>query len=805
MNQLSTVPLPYSVKRDSVSLTNCDDEPVQTPGCIHDHGLMMTMDPTTLLVSQVSENCQQWTGRSVDQVLGQPLAVIVGERAQQRVAHLLATEPLQDNPLYALTLRLDGMRADATALDLSVHLSDGVLILELEPTGREGASSEPASEPANNYYAMVKATLVRLRSACTLNAFCDTTALEVRRVTGLDRVMVYRFHADDSGEVVADARREDLHPWLGLHYPASDIPKPAREIFKRLGIRPLPDAAGALCEMVPLVSPVSGQALNMTFCALRGASRMYTEYLANMGVAATLTMPILREGALWGMIVCHHYTPITMPYQMRAAAEFLGQMVSMEMAAVESREHFEYRHRLDGVHHALVARAAAEADLALLAGSAPNLLDGIDAGGVAVLHRERWTLAGKTPSERQLAPLAAWLKDRLTVAPNEAPFYACDHLASAYAPAAEFAEVASGVLAIPISQGAEGDLLLWFRSEQIQTFSWAGNPLDKPVTIGLHGPRLTPRRSFDIWQEQVRGRSLVWTRIEIDSAQRLREWLIEMLASRAEQLGVINAELTRSNQELDAFAHLAGHNLKEPLRAIHQNARYLLEQSSAGRALDEAAVVRIETMMRSAVRMDSLLDSLLHFARVGRLSLDFAPNELGPIVAEALDMIGARLLECSVAIRIPRPMPTAWCERIRLREILTNLFSNAVKYNDKANPWIEVGYLDPDEAATLRPVLTSMPPAAAGHRLVYVRDNGIGIAAQHRERVFNIFKRLHPREAFGGGSGAGLAIARKLVEQHQGSLWFESELGVGTSFYFSLPDAPADSDGDGATRARQTT
>lgn len=792
MNSTTNPTQPYSVKRDGASITNCDDEPVQTPGCIQDHGMMLTMDPADLVVTQVSDNCQRWTGKAVDQVLGQPLGAIIGDQSARRVAHVMATEELLNNPLYALTVRLPGMPVDADPLDLSVHLSDGVLIVELEPTGRDDAGATSASD----CYGMVKRTLAKLRATPTLASFCDATAIELRRVTGLDRVMVYRFHADDSGEVVADARREDLHSWLGLHYPASDIPKPAREIFKRIGIRPLPHAAGMLSEMVPVVSPASGRALNMTYCALRGASTMYAEYLANMGVAATLTMPILRDGELWGMIICHHYTPIAMPYQMRAAAEFLGQIVSIEMPDVEAREHLAYRHRLDALHHSLVARAAPEADLAALIVAVPNLLDDIAAGGVAVLHRERWLVAGRTPAEPQLQQLAEWLKERLSVADEMNPLFVCDDLGSMYPPAMQFPQLASGLLAVPVSRRVQGDLLLWFRPEQIQTFSWAGNPLDKPVTTGPHGPRLTPRRSFDIWQEQVRGRSLPWSRIEIESAQRLRQWMIELVASRADQLGELNAELMRSNEELDAFAYLAGHDLKEPLRGIERHIRQLMQQARSGQALDAAAIARLEAVRRLSVRMESLLDSLLHFARVGRLSLEFELNDLGPIVVEALDMLGSRLLECPTEIRIPRPMPAAWCERIRLREILTNLLANALKYNDKADPWIEIGYLDKDEIEAHGHAPAGMPPEAAGHRLIYVRDNGIGIDARHRERVFGLFKRLHPREAFGGGSGAGLAIARKLVEQHQGRLWFESQFGVGTTFYFSLPDPTIDAGAD---------
>lgn len=782
------LPVPYSLKRHGISIKNCDDEPVHTPGCIQDHGLLISMCPNDLLVTQVSENCLRFTGRSVEQVLGQPLAAIIGEASARRIIQLMASEVLENNPHYAFTARMPGMPADAPPLDVSLHLSAGVLILELEQTG----GTTDCVAPPSDYYAVVKQIMARLRAAASLAEFCQASALEMRRVIGLDRVMVYRFHADESGEVMADAYRPDLHSWLGLHYPASDIPKPAREIFKRIGVRPLPDVNAALCEIVPLISPVTGRALDMTYCALRGASRMYTEYLHNMGVAATLTMPILREGDLWGLIVCHHYTPTALPYQVRAAAEFIAQVVSLEMAGAESREHLQYRQRIDTVHHALVARATGASGLAVLVEEPAGLLAGVDASGVAVLHRDTWMVAGCTPDEQQLRQLSEWLHAQIGAAPAAEDMYQTDALASVYSPAAAYAGSASGVLAVSLRRGAPGDLILWFRAEQVQTFSWAGNPHEKPSRLGEHGLRLTPRLSFDIWQEQVRGRSLPWSRIEIDAAVRLRGWIVELVASRAEELADVNARLARSNEELDAFAYVAGHDLKEPLRGIHKNAFHLMEEASRGRALDEAATARLESILRLTVRMDNLLDALLHFARVGRLSLEFEEADLGPVLVEALEMMGARLVDSGVEVRIPRPMPHVRCDRVRVREVLSNLLSNAVKYSDKPAPWVEIGYFGAQEAAPAFVRPQAVPTGAAGQRIFYVRDNGIGIEWRHCERVFAIFKRLHPRDAYGGGSGAGLAIARKLVEQHHGHIWFDSELGAGSTFYFTLAGGEPD-------------
>lgn len=775
----STIPFPYSIKRHGVSLLNCDDEPVQTPGCIQAHGLLLALRPEDFVITQVSENWPQWTGVPLEQVLGQPLENVIGELPAKRIAALAQTEVLERNPVYVVTASLPGLAQDRAPLDFSMHSADGVLIVEIEPANQQDGTAVSDSD----YYAMVKKTLVYLKSAGSLAQFCEIAASEVWRTTRLDRVMIYRFHADDTGEVVADAHRDDLPSWLGLRYPASDIPKPAREIFKRIGVRPLPDASAELVEMVPLINPATGRALDMTFCALRGASVMYTEYLHNMGVAATLTMPILRNGQLWGLIACHHYEPIALPYPLRAAAEFLGQIMSLEIASAEAREHLEYRLKLHAAHQAVLGQALADGNFSALTTGAPSLMNGIEAGGVAVSENGRWATAGHTPSTPQLSLLALWLGQQLA---DGRAVVAFDALDKHYPEAAQFAACASGILAVPVSQRTQGDWILWFRPEQVQTFKWGGNPYEKATSTGPHGPRLTPRQSFDIWQEEVRGRAEPWKPVEIEAAKNLRLLLLDIVVARAEQLAALNIDLVRSNDELDAFAYVAGHDLKEPLRGIHKYAHLLLDEAKAGRAIDEQGRERLDSVLRLTVRMDNLLDALLHFSRVGRLSLEQEDVPLDEVIAEAIDMLGARLMESGIEVRVLGPMPTMRCDRIRVREIFTNLIANAVKYNDKAQRWVEIGYLDSADQHSAA-VVNAAGDSPAQYTF-YVRDNGIGIEEHHQERVFMMFKRLHASNAFGGGSGAGLAIVKKLVEQHHGHIWFKSIAGTGTTFYFTLAE-----------------
>lgn len=750
----------YSIKRHGVSLTNCDSEPVQTPGCIQAHGALLVLRMSDLVILQVSENARDFLGAAPDALLGKSIGDVVSADGARRLHDFLGKEPIDRNPLYVFTQPI----ADAAVpLDFFVHTIEGVVLLECEPASRD----------TPDYYALVKKSVARMQAAPTVAEFCRAATEEIRSFTGLDRVMVYRFHADFHGEVVGESKRDDMETWLGFHYPAADIPQPAREIFKKIWVRPLPNAAGPLVEMVPLTNPDTGRPVMMTHCALRGASVMYTEYLQNMGVAASLTLSILCDGELWGLIACHHLTPTHFPYQVRAACEFMAQVVSLQLRGAEQREALAYRLRMEEIHNRLIAQAALDAGLSSLTTASPNLLAAIDAGGAAVFHSDRWWRVGKTPADAPLDELKDWLAQRSEFRSSTRPAYVTDALARDFPGGAALAEVASGVLAVPLSR-RNGNVVLWFRPETIQTVKWGGDPTAKPMATGPHGPRLTPRKSFELFTESVRQRSLPWQPVEIEAALRLRLLILEIVVSRTEQLTEMNADLTRSNEELDAFAYVASHDLKEPLRGISKYAHLLLEDAALVESVNRQ---RVDGLMRLTRRMDSLLDSLLHFSRVGRATLQFQSVDLNEVLAEALEIVDARRQEMPADIVIPQPLPTVICDRMRAREVFMNLLANALKYNDKPRRVIEIGCV---------PVDGEKAPAAGASPVLYVRDNGIGIEPRHFDTVFKMFKRLHGRDEFGGGSGAGLSIVQKLVVQHRGSVWVESTPGTGSTFYFTL-------------------
>ena len=542
---------PYSIKRHGTTLEKCEDEPVQTPGCIQAHGVLLVLRRSDLTILQISENSQDWLGFSPQDLLAKNVTIAVGEPVAQAIRTALDHERLDKVPLYLTTLR-PRERENSRALHVSLHTHSGLAFLELEDATASDAELPNQLPWDPDYYGLVRKTLTRFQEASSIKALTQAVTEELRRITELDRVMVYYFHADDSGEVVAESKREDQDSWLGWRYPAHDIPRPAREIFKKIWSRPVPDVRAELFEMVPLLNPDTRKPLDMTYCSLRGASIMYTEYLENMRVRAALTLPLMREGELWGLIACHHDTPKLMSYRIRAAAEFLARGASQQLALAEEKENTGYRLSLEAANYALISKMALAQEMSAFTEGPVRLGSGLDCGGVAIFCQESWHTAGQTPSIQELTELGEWLLTQPECQDgSQTPLFVTDHLSAHYPAAKDFAVCASGLMAFCFSRNPLG-LVLYFKPETLQTLTWAGNPNELPVLEGPHGPRLSPRKSFELWRETVTNRSMPWKRVEMEAVLKLRVLLIDLLVSKIEQIKVLQLQVAERTRELAA-------------------------------------------------------------------------------------------------------------------------------------------------------------------------------------------------------------------------------------------------------------
>ena len=750
-------------------LNNCDREPIHIPNSIQPHGVLLAVSADEYTILQVSLNAGEILGREPQQLLQQPLEELVGERQLRRIQLCLSEDSEEINPLE-ITLDKQGQEVTFEAI---VHQKENIVIVELE-TGESATKTE-----FFDFYQSFKTPIDKIQRTSSLNELCDVLVKEVRKITGFDRIMVYRFNAEGAGKVIAEAVGEGLEPFLGLHYPATDIPKQAKYLYTLNYIRLIPDVAYEPVGLTPQFNPLTQQPLDMSLSVLRSVSPLHIEYLDNMKVAASMSISLIQNGRLWGLIACHHNTPRNVSYQTRTVCEFLGKVASFELAAKEANQDLEYKMQLKSIQSQFVSRISEAEELKSgLTSHSDDLLKLVGAKGAALYLDNEITLIGNTPEAAAIQKMLPWLLTQF----GAEVIYETTSLSEDYSEGSTISEIASGVLALLISR-VQKTLIIWFRPEVIQTVNWGGNP-HKPVEVIEDGSlRLSPRKSFDKWQETVRFKSLPWKSCEIEAALELRSSIVGIMLRKADELAKVNHELTRSNIELDAFAYIASHDLKEPLRGIYNYSSFLIEDYA--QVLDEAGVDKLNTLMRLARRMEDLISSLLHYSRLGRSELQMYPVDLDRLVAEVLDTIEASARDTQVKFEIPRSLPTVNCDRTQVNELFTNLISNGIKYNQQEEKIIEIGYLDPDDVVVEQKML-DYPDNTAPKTVFYVRDNGIGIREKHLESVFRIFKRLHGQKKYGGGTGAGLTIVKKIVERHGGEIWIQSEYRKGSTFYFTL-------------------
>ncbi len=590
--------------------------------------------------------------------------------------------------------------------------------------------------------------------------------------------MIYQFDDTGSGTVIAEAAQAELEPFLGLRYPATDIPKQAKYIYTLNHLRLIPDATYEPVGLTPQYNPLTNKPLDMSMSTLRSVSPLHTEYLDNMGVAASMSISLLKNKQLWGLIACHHNTVKKIDYKTRTICEFIGQIASFELAAKEDIQDADYKMKLKSIQSEFVGSISQAEELeAGLIENPQRLLDLVGATGVALSFGEDITLIGDTPEKSAIEDLLPWLETQF----DRDVIYETTHLAQTYSPASAYPEVASGLLALLISR-VEQTFIIWFRPEVIQTVNWGGNP-NKAVEIKQDGTlRMSPRKSFAKWEETVTGQSIPWKACEVEAALELRSSIVGIVLRKADRLAQVNKELSRSNIELDAFAYIASHDLKEPLRGIYNYSSFLIEDY--GEILGDDGNDKLNTLMRLTHRMEDLINSLLHYSRLGRAELKVKPVDLNHLLIGVLDVIEASARDTQVEFEIPRPLPIVECDRTQVNELFTNLISNGIKYNQQAEKVITIGYLDPDDPIAMEKMQEY--PENSEPTIFYVSDNGIGIRERHIESIFRIFKRLHGQKKYGGGTGAGLTIAKKIVERHGGEIWVKSIYTKGSTFYFTL-------------------
>ncbi|UZE52259.1 GAF domain-containing protein [Rhodopseudomonas sp. P2A-2r] len=501
----------------AVDLSNCDREPIHVPGSVQAHGCLLACDSSLGTVRRHSVNAGQMLGLGSSEINGRTLDALIGATAAHDIGNAIAK---WGNMTRAGLLLGVSVAHSPLIFNIAAHRHQGVNIIEFEPV--DAADATPPLE-------LARLLIGRIGQCSTLETLFATAPRLLRAALGYDRVMVYRFAEDGSGEVISEARRGDLVSFLGQHFPASDIPQQARVLYLQNTLRIVANANGERIAIEPVLDQ-SGEPLDLSYAHLRSVSSVHCEYLRNMGVGASMSISIVSDGRLWGLIACHHYEPRTLSMEKRVAAEMFGEFFSLQLQAVVQKRKLEASERaqryLDRLLHSVSHHADAED---LLKSSIADFGELMSCDGVGLLFNKSWTSHGSAPPPGAVPGLMAFIS---SVA--EGRVWATSALSERLPSADGYRAEVSGVLAVPLSQ-LPRDYLLFFRREVAQTVNWGGDP-NKTYESGPLGDRLTPRKSFAIWKQEVERQSLPWLQGERDSAEAVRAALVEVVLRHNEVL-----------------------------------------------------------------------------------------------------------------------------------------------------------------------------------------------------------------------------------------------------------------------------
>lgn len=699
-----------------LDLNDCDREPIHIPGAIQPHGLVLVAQAEGLKIVGGAGDLE---GRLAPDWLDRTLGDLLGA---ETVAPLEAAGE-------AASVVLGAVKAREGALDVVAHRAGDRVIVELEP-------ANPRALAGTEVLAVLEAAAAGFERAAHLAELCQRAAAAFRRMTGYDRVMVYRFLDDDAGVVVAEDKAAGESSFLNHHFPATDIPRQARALYVRNRVRVIPDVA---YDPVPLRGGDPALAtLDLSDVALRSVSPIHIQYLKNMGVAASASVSIVKDGVLWGLIACHHPTPKGLTFDARMACRALAGGLARQVRAKEDAELYRERIRLRASEDVVLTRLGGDLSLAdffeVVAGDLQRMLG---ADGFAAVQGKDLFAGGRRPSDQHVRALADWIGPR---AYGQA--YHTASLSRAWEPARAFADVGSGLLAVTMSTD-EPTILMWFRAEHVQVVEWAGNP-HKAVTGGGGGP-LSPRASFDAWSEEVRGRARPFTLVEIEAASRLRRNLFEARQNR--RLRQLNRELAATVADNQALLTQKDYLIKEVNHRV-QNSLQLVSAFLAiqARNADDEAVSGHLSEAQNRLQAVALVHRRL-----------YADDNV-----ENVDL--ARYLEELVA-ELKASMGEEWAQGITL-DVAPILMST-------------------DRAVNLGLILTELVINAGK----YAYGGGAGplsIAVEPQRNRFRLIVADHGRGKTGGRQGFGSRMLAAMVEQI-GGVMEEADNGPGLRTIVTAP------------------
>lgn len=743
------------VNRDIVTLTNCEHEPIHIPGSIQPHGFLLGVT-SDWKIDFCTENTSALIDLSYKEIIGKDFCAIFGNQAKEAIVNYINDDKTQ--LIFPLEIELLGK-----LFQLSIHKSNDTYVLEAEPHFGD-------NEKIAELYTQTIHFVNSMNSTKSLQELCELVAKGTREITGYDRVMIYRFDADYNGEVYAEDCRDDIEPFLGLHYPHTDIPAQARELYIRNQLRLIVDINYQPVPIFTVDDNTPNKNLDLSVSILRSTSPIHVQYLKNMGVGATLTISLIHHGRLWGLIACHHYSAKNISPEIRLAAKLQGQFISSQIDLRQSTDEYQIARKTSFALEHLTGLDLPLNPLSFATISAdPELLNVCNATGVSICVGDKIYKHGLTPSDDQIQRIGI----KVNYFAKEGIF--TTNKLTDYFP--EFNDHGDVAGIIYHSLGNDNSII-WYRAETISEINWAGDP-QKAIVKDKSG--LNPRNSFNIWKQTVKNQSSIWLHPEINAAasyaHALHNQIILLMLSEEEEKYRSQSEvLKETNAELENINWISTHDLQEPLRKIQLIISKLLME--VDKVPPQAVYDSLQRVSNSANRMQVLLQDILKFTRIKYTKDKLQKIHLNTIMEATLDEMKEVLTESNAVVEYEN-LPEIYGINFLMKQLFSNILQNSLKYAAaERSPVIKVTASQEAEPYNFSDKIYC-------HWITFT-DNGIGFEQEYAVSIFKIFTRLHTQQQY-SGSGVGLALCKKIMQTCGGTIRAVSKPNEGTAITIYFP------------------
>lgn len=740
------------VNRDIVNLQNCEDEPIHIPGSIQPHGFLISIDAISYSISVCSENVNDYIGLRYEQLLGRNISEVLDEIIVSEI-NQFKNKPNQHSEVFHHIF-------SGKTFSVNIHQSHDQIIIEGEPIDEQYNES-------NDLFNSSKQLLSYVEDTSTLKELANSVAVAVKNITNYDRVMVYRFDNEYNGEVIAESKEEYLEPFLGLHYPHTDIPPQARELYIKNQLRII---GNIHYQPVPLykVSTDSLETLDLSLSVLRSVSPIHVQYLQNMGVGGTLTISLLHKAKLWGLIACHHYSPKYLSQEIRNTAKLHAHFITSQIDVRLLNEEYEIARKVNAAVDNLASKK-----LDVDRNSIKDLFDDssiialCNSIGVSALIDGQFYKFGTTPNDEAIRTLSDFISNHT----KEVNF----HTSSLSRISKNLTSISDAFPGINYySLGNESDCIIWYKPQTIKEINWAGDPA-KSIEKDKNG--LSPRKSFELFTENIKDSSRPWLKSELSACFNFYNFFQIHLRSiflneEKENQRILSEVLKETNAELENINWISTHDLQEPLRKIRMMASILTGDDF--KELPREAQNRILKMQSSAERMQVLISDIMKYTKANDQSTIFETVDLNQLFAEIKVELNDALEEKDSTLQID-DLPKIKGIPFLLKQLFSNIIYNSLKFTEPSRKPViavtsKIEYLENENVSK-----------SGNYHKIEISDNGIGFDNQYSEKIFKIFSKLNGPTDY-AGSGIGLALCKKIMSKHSGFIAAKGEPNVGATF-----------------------